>query len=312
MDYLTLGKTGLCASVVGLGAGGHSLLGTATGKSEKEAIALVQRALDRGINLIDTAEAYGTERIIGAAVRGRRREQVLISTKKQVTEQGKRRTPKEMEFGIEQCLQRLDTDVIDLFHLHGLALEDYDYAVSDILPALQKMRRQGKIRFIGITEAFPPDPGHRTLSRALQDDHWDAVMVGFNILNQSARKRVLPLAIEKNIGVLLMYGVRNAFSRPERLREILRELHEKELIDDQFDDSDPLGFLIRDGGAQSLVDGAYRFCRHEPGVHVVLSGTGNVEHLEANIRSLHRPPLADPVRYRLQALFSKVDSFCGN
>ena len=57
MDYITLGKTGLSASVVGLGAGGHSLLGTATGKSEQEAIALVQRALDRGINLIDTAEA---------------------------------------------------------------------------------------------------------------------------------------------------------------------------------------------------------------------------------------------------------------
>jgi aryl-alcohol dehydrogenase-like predicted oxidoreductase len=140
------------------------------------------------------------------------------------------------------------------------------------------------------------------------DDCWDVLMVGFNILNQSARRRVLAGAMEKDLGILVMFAVRNALSRPERLVEVVGELIAEGRLDGEaIDPADPLGFLLRDGVATSLPDAAYRFCRAESGVHVVLSGTGSVEHLEQNVASVLSPPLPFAVRERLERMFDGVD-----
>ena len=69
MEYVMLGRTGLRVSVAGLGCGGFSRLGLGTGKSNAEAVALVRQALDMGVNLLDTAAAYGTEAIVGEAIK---------------------------------------------------------------------------------------------------------------------------------------------------------------------------------------------------------------------------------------------------
>jgi aryl-alcohol dehydrogenase-like predicted oxidoreductase len=82
MEYITLGRTGLEASVMGLGGGGHSRLGSAVGKTEDESISIVRQAIDAGINFIDTAEAYGTEPIVGRALKGLDRDKIILSTKK--------------------------------------------------------------------------------------------------------------------------------------------------------------------------------------------------------------------------------------
>ena len=88
---------------------------------------------------------------------------------------------------LEASLKRLETDYVDIYSLHGVAADEYDYLTSEIFPSLQQLKTEGKIRFIGITEAFHSDPGHEMLQRALKDDIWDVIMVGINILNQSAR-----------------------------------------------------------------------------------------------------------------------------
>ena len=79
----------------------------------------------------------------------------------------------------------------------------------------------------------------------------------------------------------------------------------------QIDPDDPLGFLIHEGGSVSLPDAAYRLCRYEPGTHVILSGTGNPEHLKANIESFFRPPLPQEDLMRLKSIFQRVDSVSG-
>jgi aryl-alcohol dehydrogenase-like predicted oxidoreductase len=70
--------------------------------------------------------------------------------------------------------------------------------------------------------------------------------------------------------------------------------------------------MLKDGGAVSLQDAAYRFCRHEPGVDVVLTGTGNPEHLRANVVSVCRPPLPAAVQARLRELFGGIAGLTGN
>ncbi len=76
MEYTTLGKTGLRVGVAGLGCGGFSQLGLAQGRSEVDAIAIIRQALELGVNLFDTAAAYGTEEVLGKAIKSARREEV--------------------------------------------------------------------------------------------------------------------------------------------------------------------------------------------------------------------------------------------
>jgi aryl-alcohol dehydrogenase-like predicted oxidoreductase len=309
MEYRTLGRTGLKVSVLGLGAGGPSRLGQRDGiNSEAESAAILQRGFDAGINFIDTAEDYKTEGIVGLAQQGRDRDSINISTKKSM---GKNRIkPEEVAPALEASLRQMGTDYIDVYHLHGVAADVYDYALNEIVPVRQTMQRDGKIRYIGITESWNSDPRHDMLIQAVQDDVWDVMMVGFNVLNQTARDMVFAPAIEKNIGILIMFAVRLALSREEHLRETVRDLIQQGQLDPADIDTDnPLSFLLNE--APTIPDAAYRFCRDEPGTHVVLSGTGNPAHLQSNVETFDRPALSPAVIERLKHIFRNVDSATG-
>jgi L-galactose dehydrogenase len=310
MEYVTLGRTGQTVSRLGLGCGGPSRLGHSAGLDADDRVAIVIRALELGVTHIDTARSYGTEEIVARALAEVRPDDLFISTKSGAYLDDKRvLTPGELADRIEQSLQTLGVDTIDLYHLHGVLPCQYEAARDRLAPELIRQRKKGNIRFFGVTERFNSDPGHEMLSRAMEDDCWDVIMVGFNPLNQSARDRVLAPARAKNIGVQAMFVVRKAFSIPERLREVLAALIETGRIDGaDIDMSDPLGFLMRDGAARSLPDAAYRFSRDEPGVDVVLSGTGSIEHLEANIASIAAPSLPSDLHDRLIRIFDGVDS----
>ena len=168
-------------------------------------------------------------------------------------------------------------------------------------------KEKGKFRHLGITETAPHDPEHQTLNRAAQDGVWDVVMVGFHMMHQNARDRVFPLTRVNRVGTLLMFAVRNIFSQPERLRATVHDLAAAGEVPQRLADSaDPLGFLIHAGGASTVPDAAYRFVRHEPGVDVVLFGTGDPGHLRANIDALLAPPLPLADRQTLAKLFGRL------
>ncbi len=314
MEYTVLGRTGLKVSVAGLGCGGPSRLGLRNdAQSANAAVALVQQAIDLGLNFLDTAQSYGTEPIVGKAIAGIQRDRLVISTKKTLPPADHPDPESEVKRGLEQSLKVLGTDYIDIYHLHGVEPKDYDFAKQRLVPAMVHLREQGKIRFIGVTEAFVPDPSHRMLQRSLRDGVWDVVMVGFNLLNPSARKTIFPLTMKRGVGVLDMFAVRRALSQPERLKGIVRDLLEKRAIRHSVvNPDDPLDFVRRDGGAATLPEAAYRFCRHEPGVDVVLTGTGNPEHLKSNVNSILKPALPDAVLRKLEEVFGAIDDLTGN
>ena len=219
----------------------------------------------------------------------------------------------EVRESLENSLKRLGTEYVDVYYLHGVVLKDYEYLYENIVPVMEELRREGKIRFIGISEMWNADTRHEMLRRALQDDCWDVMMVGFNLLNQCARNYVFPEAKKKNIGITNMFAVRLALSRTERLLEVMQQLIEKGQLDPaDFDMNDPLGFLVREGGAASVPDAAYRFCHFEEGgPDVILSGTGSVAHMEENVASFDRPPLPEEDVEKLKYLFRNVDSVTG-
>jgi aryl-alcohol dehydrogenase-like predicted oxidoreductase len=309
MQYTTLGKTGLKVSVAGLGTGGNSRVGQGAGFSEAQSIALVQAALDLGVNLIDTAMAYGTERIVGKAVKGRPRASVVVSTKSHYsTFDGREVLPAAaLVANLEASLRALDTDYVDIFHLHGLWPKFYDRAMAEVIPALLREKEKGKLRHIAVSETAPRDPNHTMLERAVEEPAWDVFMLAFHMLNQNARDRLLARTQANAVGTLCMFAVRNVFSRPGLLQETVAQLvADGTLAPDAVDARDPLGFLVHTGGAESLIDAAYRFARHEPGIDVVLFGTSSVDHLKANIASILRPPLPAEDVHKLYALFGHL------
>ena len=307
MEYTVLGRTGLKVSVAGLGCGGFSRLGLGTGKTEADAIAIIRAALDLGVNLFDTAAAYGTEPVLGKALKSVPRDQVVICTKAPFGISNAQATPERAVESLDRSLRELGTDYIDVYQLHGVAPHAYDHMRDAIAPALLREKEKGKFRHLGITETAPGDPEHNMVQRAARDGAWDVAMVAFHMMNQNARQAVFPLTREHRVGTLLMFAVRNIFSRPERLRDTMRELAEAgELPDELAADPDPLGFLVHPDGASSIVDAAYRFVRHEPGVDVLLFGTGEVAHLRSNIASILKPPLPEADRDKLASLFGHL------
>ena len=317
MERVALGRTGLEVSVAGLGAGGHSRLGQSYGSSFQQSVDVVKAALDLGINFLDTAAVYRTEEIVGAAVKGRR-DNVVISTKVQIIKPGSPalgqdfKSAEDFYNDANDCLAKLGIDEVDILHLHGVMPDQYAHCVNELLPALEKLRDQGKVRFFGLTERFIYDTRHEMLQSALRDNHWDVVMTGLNIINHSAIDRVLKPAQEKNVGTLIMFAVRRALSSDEGRAEIIEQLANEGLIDRSEFGEAPFDFLMEEGGAASVVDGAYRYCRHTDGAHVILTGTGKINHLQENVASISAPPLRAAAQEKISALFGGIDSVSCN
>lgn len=305
MEYRPLGNTGLEVSVAGLGCGGNSRLGLGRGASFDECVAVVRTAVDLGVNFLDTGEAYGTEEIVGAAARSYDRDKLVISTKAIFRPGGD--TAETVARRVEGALKRLGLDYLDVFHFHAVHPTAYDFHHDELAPALVKLKEQGKVRHVGITETGPNDPEQKMLSRATQEAPWEVVMLAYSLMNQGARHKVFPATQRRGVGTLLMFVVRNLFSNAAYRRDVFADLVEQGHLDRSIlSEADPLGFLLAEGGAESITDAAYRYARHEQGADVILFGTGNKDHVKDNVASILRPALALPIIGRLHASFGHL------
>jgi L-galactose dehydrogenase len=314
MDTVTLGRTGLEVSVVGLGCGGKSRLGQGTGSSIEESVKLVHDALDLGINYIDTKRLRGIDSIVGMAIKDRR-DDAIISTKAHIRGRNRnfangdeeRLSVAAVRTLVEESFRELQTDMIDVFHIQGVNNEDYDYAINEVYPEIARFRDAGAIRFLAISERNVADPEHVMLERAIADDLFDVILVGFNFFNPSARKVVVPAAEAHNLGITLMCAVDSVMRDPQALSAMFARLvADGSIAASDVDLDHPLDFLTEDGAASSIVDAAYRYARHESGAHVILTGTGNIDHLRQNVDAINGSPLPAETVARLNALFGDL------
>jgi aryl-alcohol dehydrogenase-like predicted oxidoreductase len=307
MHYTTLGRTGLRVSVAGLGTGGFSRMGLKSGKTEDEAARLVCEAVELGVNFIDTAPPYGTEGVVGRALKSLPRDKVVVATKSTVHRNNEWWSPERVVASLDNSLRLMGTDYVDVFNLHAVDPFMYDYARDTLAPALMEQKAKGKIRHIGLTENPIVDHSNAALKRAVNDSVWEVFMVGFHMMHQGARANVFPATRAKGIGTLIMFAVRSIFADPPRVAREMKALAAKGVVEPWLGATDdPLGFLLHAAGAASMIEAAYRFARHEPGVDVVLFGTGDAAHLRGNIASLLKPPLPDADREKLKALFGHL------
>ncbi len=307
MEYRILGRTGLRVSRLGVGTGGPSQFGQKSGVSENDIGNFVRLALDRGINYFDTAASYReSEALLGRALLGVPRESYILSTKFQVGSLEEPTKPEQLVQSVERSLVRLRVETIDIVQYHGLLPKLYARAVENLMPALLMLKDEGKIRFIGVTEKFGQDGPHEMLAKALRDDCFDTIMVGYNLLNPVPEKTLLPLCREKTVGVICMVPVRRSLAQPEHLRERLDEAIDQGWLDSNaLSGARPLDWLVK-GPVTSLPAAGYKYVAAHPAIHTILSGTSNSEHLEENIKAVEGPPLPEEDMARLRSIFGDV------
>jgi len=313
LERRMLGRTGLEVTAMGFGAGGFSRAGL--GEGVDHAASMVARAIDAGVNLLDTAEMYKTEPAVAAGIArsSRGREDLVIATKVGYRVDDRLRTPAEIEAAVRTRLEALETDYVDVLQIHGLEPQHYEQVRDELLPVLERQRAAGAVRWIGVTEGFRVDRGHAMLQRAIADGWPDVVMVGFNLLNQTARERVLAPALAANVGVMDMFAVRQALRDLETVSAHLRDAAAVGTLPAEADVEGTVETLARLVGdaAATLPDLAYRFVRAEPGISTVLVGTGNPNHLQANLDTFGQPPLERNVVRELSALLPGIEALNG-
>lgn len=190
MERRILGSTGLDVGVIGMG--GIPL----TRLTVDEAAELVGYALDRGINFIETARGYmDSEKKVGLGVKGRR-DKAIIATKCGAKDYDG------MAKGIDQSLEALGTDHVDIYQIHYIKDEEalkQALAPGAAMQALRKARDEGKIRHIGVTAHDP-----KALVHCIEAGEFSNVQLPFNIVEREACDRLIPLARERNVAVIVM------------------------------------------------------------------------------------------------------------
>ncbi len=259
-----LGSTGETVSLFGLGGAGI----IARAEKEEEALALLKRALDRGVNYIDTAPSYAggvSERHIGRALKHRRREVFLATKTLDRTYEGTLRN-------IESSLERLQTDYLDLYQIHGI--RDKNEADRVLEPdgavrALQRLREEGVVKYTGAT-------GHRdpqALRYLLERHEFDCVLIPLNpadLYRASFQKNLLPFAVERKMGIITMKVV-------------------------------SYGRLLRQDGIATMKEALGYVCTLP--IHTAIVGLSSLDELEENIAICQNfSPLSPEEMDRLESL----------
>jgi methylglyoxal reductase len=211
VKYRNIGKTNIKASAITLGAMGIGGGFRYPDANDDVSIRAIQAALDRGINIIDTAPVYGfghSEEVIGKAIRGRR-DQVILSTKCGLwwgDDEGSYRftwdghavkrnlSPRTIRLEVEESLRRLGTDHIDIYYTHNPACPPFLTPIEDTIATLVSLRDQGKILAIGASNCTAADIGHYVAADAIE-----VVQLKYNLLERAVETDILPLVEANNL-----------------------------------------------------------------------------------------------------------------
>lgn len=293
MQYRTLGRTGVQVSSLALGAMNFGAIGNTT---QEEATALVDAALEAGVNLIDTADWYSegqSEEMVGQAIAGRR-DDIVLATKATMPMGGRNRQGGSRRWlftAVEDSLRRLGVDHIDLYQMHRWDPRTGD---EETLSALTDLQRAGKIRYFG-SSTFP---AHRIVqaqwaARELRLSRYVTEQPSYSVLQRGVEAHVLPVTQEYGLGVLvwsplasgwLSGAVRKGRDVTTHRSTVMPERFDPSLRanQDRFDAVEELAGVADEAGL-TMIQLALGFVTAHPGVTGALIGPRTMDHLRSQL-----------------------------
>ncbi|MBI2893622.1 MAG: aldo/keto reductase [Deltaproteobacteria bacterium] len=293
MRLRPLGSTGIEVSEIGLGTWGMS--GDSYGPvDDSESVRLVERAIELGVTLIDTADAYGRGRVlglIGEAIRGKR-DSIVLSVRigndfyRSVVK--KNFAPSYLAWAVEQSLRRLGTDRLDLLLLHNPANETLRR--GDCFRAARDLRSSGKIRAWGASVTSGDD------ARLAVDGGAEVIQLPYNLLHGQPMNAVISDLPEPRPGLIaysaLEYGILAGAASPSARfgeKDHRRRRYTREELRSRAAKVGRLRFLVHDD-VQTMAQAALRFCLANHALSSVLAGTRSALHLEQDVEASVPPP----------------------
>jgi aryl-alcohol dehydrogenase-like predicted oxidoreductase len=293
MEMRDLGGTGLKVSRLGMGL--YEIGDAPTPPTEAEVAQLLNAALDKGINFLDTSACYGaSEELIGRTIAHRRQEYVLATKCGHVTGgyKGEEWTAQTIKDSIHRSLVRLQTDYLDLVQLHSCEVDVLER--GEAVQALLDAKNEGKTRYAGYS-------GDNDAARwAVESGLFDTLQTSFNLVDQHARMRLFPLAQARNMGIIVkrpiangMWGASKSFIT---------------YTDDYFERAT---IMAKDGPIPGAPENrillALAFTLAHEEVDTAIAGTSNLEHMRANVAWVKSElPIAPEVVEELHRRFASV------
>jgi aryl-alcohol dehydrogenase-like predicted oxidoreductase len=329
MQMRVFGRTGMKISALGFGCGAVGGIMVRGDPADQEH--LVARAIDVGVNYFDTAVLYGdgaSERNLGRVLQTLKPANVIVGTKVRVPPSEFGRIAEAIVTSLEASLARMQLDQVDIFHLHnpitvsggGSALS-VRQVLDEVVPAFERLRKQGKIRFLGISAV-----GDTTaLQQVIDAGAFDSAQIVYNMLNPSAGE-----ALPKNypaqdygrlfdhtkaagvgvVGIRVLAG--GALSGSAERHPIASPAPEPigsaMSYDADLERARRLMPLVREGFAKSLTEAATRFALSHPAMGTILVGMATPQQFEDALAAVEKGPLPQAALDRLTAL---RQAFCG-
>lgn len=275
MEKRQFGKTGMDVSI--LGFGGAEIGGKNVTDADVER--LLGSALDAGLNVIDTAECYGeSEEKIGRTV-SRRRDDFYLFTKTGHASglDFPDWDPKLLEQSIDRSLKRLQTDYVDLIHLHSCSLEVLKQ--GEVIEFLQRAKEQGKTRFIGYSGE------NEAALYAVESGLFDSLQTSINIADQRGIDMILTEARNREMGVIAKRPVANVAWKNGA------EPPDSDYAMEYWERLKKLDYPFLTGDKEEAVATALRFTLSVPGVSTAIVGTANPDRWQQNARLLEKGAL---------------------
>lgn len=289
MKYNRLGKTDLQVSEIGFGA--WAIGGDSYGPvDDNESIETLHKALDNGINFIDTADSYGkgkSEELIGKVLSERKDKKTIVATKFGWDFYSKggisgNLSPEYINFAVEQSLKRLKRDWVDIYQIHSINPQKIlDFGVFETLETLKK---EGKIRYYGFSANYISDA-----SKLINLVNFDTVQVPYSLVFPIAEKELFPHKSLDSLGIISReplangflsgkYGINSEFHKNDHRHGFSKE--KKKQILDRFEE---LRFL--ENNNRSLSQASISFCLENKHIDVTIPGMKNNTQLDENLSS---------------------------
>jgi aryl-alcohol dehydrogenase-like predicted oxidoreductase len=295
MEYRNLGNSGLQVSVAGLGCNNFGM--RIDGAQTK---AVVDKALELGINFFDTADVYGgrgkSEEFLGSALKGRRREAIVATKFRSPMGEGPLWAGGSRRYifdAVDDSLRRLGTDYIDLYQIHA---PDRATPIEETMRALDDVVRSGKVRYIGCSNF----DGWQVVEAqwVARTEHlmpFISAQNQYNLLERRVERELLPVCEKYGLGVLPFFPLASGFltgkyrpgqSPPEGTRlALMGERAKQALSDENFDALAKLEEFIEPRG-RSMVELAVGWLASHPVVSSVIAGATRPEQVEQNVRAV--------------------------